>query len=705
MEKLEAKKRIELLKEKIKKLNYDYFVLDKSEVSESVRDSLKKELVELENRFPEFITEDSPTQRVGSVLSGKFKKIKHITAKKSLADVFSEKEIRDWYEKIRKLVSEDIEFLCELKLDGLNITLHYEKGRLVRAITRGNGVEGEEVTHTVKTIDIIPILLSKEIDLEVSGEVFLPKKSFDEINKKQEELGGKQYANVRNLAAGAIRQLDPKVAAERHLTADFYEIGQNNIKDIDGEDPDTQERVLKIFSTLNLPVENNYAKFKKIDEVIEFCVKWHQKRDMLPYEIDGIVIKVNSLNQQKIMGKTAKTPRYAVAYKFPAKQVTSKVLDIILQVGRTGAITPVAVMKPVLVAGSVVSRATLHNEDEISKKDIRIGDTVVIQKAGDVIPEVVESLKDMRSGSEESFIFPKLCPICGSEIYRKEDESVYRCPNTECEGRKKESFAHFVSKKGFDIDGLGEKVVRQLIDEGLIKKFADVFNLRKDNLMNLSLFKDKRADKLLDAIAAAKQIQIEKFIFSLGIRLMGETSSYDFAKYLLQNNPANKDFSIMNLIETVKNMSFEDLENIDGIGEKAAAYIIEYFNNEEKIYEMESLYNAGVILKTDNIKDNGKLLGKSFLITGSLISMTRNQAKEIIKKNGGKVLSGVSKDLDFLIVGDDPGSKLEKAEELGIKIISEEEFFQLLSSSMNSPPKISSASEAVFSEEISSIEE
>jgi len=695
MDTSEAKKRIDLLKEKIKKLNYDYFVLDKSEVSESVRDSLKKELVDLEKRFPELITEDSPTQRVGSALSGKFNKIKHLTEKKSLADVFSEEEIIEWYEKIKKLVPTDIEFICELKLDGLNITLHYEKGRLIRGVTRGNGIEGEEVTHTVKTIEAVPLILSKEVDLEISGEVFLPKKAFEEINKKQEKEGGKFFANVRNLAAGAIRQLDPKVAAERHLATDFYELGQNNLSNDDiGTNfvakPKTQEEVLETFKKLGLPTEHNYKKVKTIEEVVEFCKKWHEKRDSLPYEIDGIVIKVNSLEQQKVMGKTAKTPRYAIAYKFPAKQVTSKVLDIILQVGRTGAITPVAVMKPVLVAGSIVSRATLHNEDELNKKDIRIGDTVIIQKAGDVIPEVVESLKDMRTGIETPFVFPDTCPVCGSKIERKEDQSAYRCPNQDCEGRKKESFAHFVSKKGFDIEGFGEKVVAQLIEAGLVKTFADVFLLEKSALMNLELFKDKRADNVIDAIAKARDIKIEKFIFSLGIRLMGETSSYDFAKYIVQNREANGEFSILELIDAVRKMQFEDLENIDGIGEKAAAYIIEYFNDPEKVGTMESLHNAGVKLDTSNVLASGELSGKSFLITGSLNLMTRNQAKEFIKKHGGKVLSGVSKELDFLVVGDDPGSKLSKAQELGIKIISEEDLLHF-SSSINSPPKISMA--------------
>ena len=691
MNEQEAKKRIDLLKKKIKTLNYDYFVLDKSTVNESVRDSLKRELTELEQVFPRLITEDSPTQRVGSALSGKFEKIKHTTTKKSLADVFSAEEIKAWHKKIKKLVPDKIEFICEPKLDGLNITIHYHKGQFTQAITRGNGIEGEDVTHSAKTIEAIPLSISKPIDLEISGEIFLPKKQFERINKEQKSKDQKLYANVRNLAAGAIRQLDPKVAAERGLDVNFYEIGASSLT------PQTQEEVLKSFKDLGLPVEPNFHKTSSIDEVVNFCKKWEKKRDSLPYEIDGIVIKVNSLSQQKKMGKTAKTPRYAVAYKFPAQQVTSKVLDIILQVGRTGAVTPVAVMKPTLVAGSVVSRATLHNEDEINKKDIRIGDTVIMQKAGDVIPEVVESIKDLRTGKEKRFRFPYACPVCGEPIERKEGEAAYRCENQFCPAKQREGFSHFVSKKGFNIDGLGEKVVAQLLESGLIQDFADVFLLKKLDLMPLELFKDKRAENLVVSLEDASHIPIERFIFSLGIRLLGETSSYDFANYLLhhkkksekhlekieketdelklfeestpQNKSQQEDFSILDLIETVQSVKFEELENIDGVGEKVAAYIFEWFHDPDNTKLLEKFYKVGITLDTSNVGRIGKFTGKSFVLTGTLQDMTRDQAKEFIKQNGGKVLSSVSKDLDYLVVGENAGSKLKKAEELGVKVI------------------------------------
>jgi DNA ligase (NAD+) len=695
MKEQEAKKRIELLKQKIKQLNYDYFVLDKSTVAESVRDSLKRELIELEEAYPNLVTPDSPTQRVGSALSGKFKKIKHLTVKKSLADVFSGEEMGLWHDRIQKLVQGPIEFVCELKLDGLNITIHYEKGQFKRAITRGNGVEGEDVTHAVKTIEAVPLKLNKEVDLEISGEIFLPKKSFEKINKKQKESQGKIYANVRNLAAGAIRQLDPKVAAERGLDVNFYEVGKTNLSPA----PKTQSEILETFRELGLPTEPNFERTMKITDVIKFCKKWEKKRNSLPYEIDGIVIKVNNLDQQKKMGKTAKTPRYAIAYKFPAEEVTSKVLDIILQVGRTGAITPVAVMKPVTVAGSVVARATLHNEDEIQKKDIKIGDTVILRKAGDVIPEVVESIKDMRTGKEKSFRFPKTCPVCKEKIERKEGEAAYRCPNPNCEGKRKESFAHFVSKKGFNIEGLGGKVVNQLLEHSLIQDFADVFVLCKKDLMSLEMFKDKRADNLITAIESASNIAIERFIFSLGIRLMGETSSYDFAKYLISHKKHStktlektekeseeltlfeapkkitktpEEFSILDLIETVKAISFEHLENIDGVGDKAAAYIYEWFRDQKNIELLEKLYKAGVMLDISNINTKGEFTGLSFVVTGSLQNMTRDQAKDFIKHNGGKVLSSVTRELDYLVVGEKPGSKFKKAKELGIKTITEE---------------------------------
>lgn len=698
MELNEAKNRIEKLKEKIKDLNYKYFVLDKSEVKESVRDSLKRELIELEAKFPQFITKDSPTQRVGSVLSGRFEKIKHKTPKKSLSDVFSEEEIKEWEERIKKLVKEPIEFVCELKIDGLNITVQYNDGILTRALTRGNGLEGEDVTHTVKTIESIPLTLNKKIDLEVSGEVYMPKKSFEKLNEEQAKNGEEPFANPRNAAAGSIRQLDPKITKNRKLDMFFYHIDRANLQGIK-----TQEQALKYFKELGLKTCNGYEKFKTIGQVIEFCEKWGNKRKSLPYEIDGIVIKVNDFDLQKQMGVTAKAPRYAIAYKFPAEQVTSQILDIILSVGRTGAITPVAVLKPTFVAGSTISRATLHNEDEIEKKDIRIGDTVIIQKAGDVIPEVVEVMKDLRTGKEKKFKFPKVCPVCESEIVRKEGESAYRCTNKDCYAIFKESIFHFVSKKGFDIDGLGIKVVMQLIDNGLIKDPADIFTLKKEDFFSLNLFKDKRADNIINSIRKAKETTLDRFLFALGIRYLGEQSSYDFAKYIIahakksditlerikqevpqqslfdeEKTEKEEKFSILDMIFTIKSFSLEQIMNIEGVGQKIGEMLYSWFNSKQNERYLKKLYKVGVNLVTDHLKETGHLSGKSFVLTGTLQSLTRDQAKETIKKNGGKIHGTVTSDTNYVIAGESPGSKIKKAKELGIKIIFEEEFLELV---------------------------
>ncbi|MBI4235608.1 NAD-dependent DNA ligase LigA [Candidatus Peregrinibacteria bacterium] len=660
----EAKIRIELLRKKIRDLNYKYFILDQSEVDESVRDSLKKELIELEAKYPQLITPDSPTQRVGAPLSARFAKIKHTTAKKSLSDVFSEEEILEWHERISKLTSDKIEFVTELKIDGLNITVQYENGVYMRAITRGDGVFGEDVTHTVKTIQSIPLKLNEEVDIEASGEVFMPKKSFQKLNEE-----GGDFANPRNAAAGSVRQLDPQVAASRNLDMFFYHIDKNSLKEIK-----SQEGALLTLQKLGLKVCPHFKKHDTIESVIKFCHQWQEKRDELPYEIDGIVIKVNDFKAQGKMGFTAKSPRYAVAYKFPASKVSTQILDVIFQVGRLGTITPVAVMKPTFVAGSTVSRATLHNEDEINKKDIRILDTVIIQKAGDVIPEVVEVLKDLRTGNEQKIHFPKKCPVCGHDILRMTGESAYRCTNKNCYAQELEKMIHFTSKKGFDIDGLGEKVVIQLIDEGLIQSPVDIFHLKKEDLLTLELFKDRRADNLLIAIEKAKKITLDRFLFALGIRYLGEQASFDLAKFTVSHTQDKENFNILTFLKTVTAFTLEEIKNIDGIGDKSGEMIFNWFNDEKNQKLLRDLHEAGIQLDIESLKTEGKLQNKSFVLTGTLNSITRDQAKALIKKHGGKIHSTVTKDTDFLVVGDSPGSKLKKSLALGISAISEEEF-------------------------------
>ena len=700
MDKKEAKKRILKLRDEIRKRNYEYFVLDKSVVSEAVRDSLKKELIKLESQFPEFITKDSPTQRVGSALSGKLPKIKHITVKKSLQDVFSDEELLKWEERIQKLVpGQKIEYLCEVKIDGLNITLRYKKGRLDKAVTRGNGKIGEDVTHTIKTLESIPLKLREEVDLEVSGEVFMPKKSLEKVNKEQKKVGKELFANCRNAAAGSIRQLNPKIAAGRKLDLFLYEIGKNNIK----EKLETQEEVLEKFKDLGLRVSDQYKKVKNIKGVIDFYHHIQKIRSKLPYDIDGLVIKVNSKKQQEKMGFTAKFPRGQAAFKFPAEQSTSRVLGITVQVGRTGALTPVAELEPTLVAGSTISRATLHNEDEINKKDVRIGDTVIIQKAGDVIPEVVEVMKNLRTGKEKKFKFPHKCPICGAKAHREKGESAWRCTNTNCDAREIEKIIHFVGKHGFDIDGLGEKVVVQLVNNKLIKDPADIFTLTAEDFYKLELFKEKRTQNLITAIGKARKIPIDRFLFALGIRYLGEQTCHDFAKYILMHKKKSsekikrlkkektaqmsllsekieekpKGFTILDLIESAKAIDLEDLVNLDGIGKVVGESIHKWFREAKNLNYLKKLYKVGVDLKEIKISGKQKLSGKSFVITGSLENLTRDQAKTLIKDNGGKVLSSVSVKTDYLVAGEKPGSKLKKAEKLGVKVIGEKQLFKM----------------------------
>lgn len=680
MNKEEAKNRIELLREKIKKLNYQYFVLDREEVPESVRDSLKKELREMEEQFPEFITPDSPTQRVGSALSGRFEKVAHLTPKKSLQDVFSEEEFRDWIERIRKLAPEKkITYIAELKIDGLNITLHYEKGILKRAITRGDGIHGEDVTHTVRTIESVPLSLNETIDLEISGEVYMSRKAFEKMNEEQEKKGEELFANPRNAAAGTVRQLDPKVAAKRELDALFYELGKNSLK----EQPETQEEVLKTFQKLGLKVSKEYHVFHNPEDVIEHVDKMAKKREKLPFDIDGTVVKVNEKKLWPELGFTAKAPRYAIAYKFPAEKVSTQILDIRVQVGRTGALTPVAIMKPTLVAGTIVERATLHNEDEMRKKDIRIGDHVIIHKAGEIIPEVVEVLKDLRTGKEKIFHFPKECPVCGGKVVRKEGEAAHRCINQDCPARTIERYLHFVSRTAMNIEGLGDKIIEQLVDADLISDPADIYKLKKEDFLTLPLFKDKKAENLLTAIEKSKEVTLDRFIYALGIRYLGEQSSADFATYVLHkaaelhHEKELKHLTLLDLIRIAEHLSIEELTNIEGVGKKVAQAIYEYFHDRKNLELIGKFHEVGIKIILQKAAKKTPIFGKNFVITGTLAGITRDQAKEKIKSLGGRVQSSVGKDTDYLVCGEEPGSKLEKAKKLGTKILTEKEFLDL----------------------------
>jgi len=663
MDKLEAAKRIDKLKEKIKKINHSYFVLDKGDVEESVRDSLKRELINLETEFPDLITPDSPTQRVGSALSGRFDKIEHKSRKWSLQDCFSFDEIKAWKERIQKFIPDaKFKYMCELKIDGLNVTLWYKNGEYFKAITRGDGKVGENVTHTVKTIKSVPLTLKDEVDIEVSGEIFLPKAAFAKISE--------EFANPRNAAAGTVRQLDPQVAADRELDLFFYTIGANTLD----QPPKSQSEVTKKLMDLGFRVNRENRLFDSLGEVMDFCKHWTEHRDDLPLEIDGVVVKVDSKAHQDEIGYTAKFPRFYAAYKFPAEQVSTRIIDIHIQVGRTGALTPVATLESVLVAGSTVARATLHNIDEIGRKDVRIGDTVIIQKAGDIIPEVVEVLTDLRIGSEKKFKFPTTCPICNSEIYRNEGEVNFYCGNINCYAQQAERIKHFVSRHAFNLDGMGDKIVYQLIDAELIEDPADIFSLKRDELLALELFKEKRSDNLIESIEKSKKVSPGSFIFALGIRFIGQQTAEILSREIASKIKGSK---VEDLVNAMNEISLEELENIEGFGEKVAESLYEYFHNEDSLQLLYKLNTAGIDIQWSKTTTEGRFSGMSFVFTGSMEALSRPDAGRLVKEEGGMVASSVSKNTSYVVAGDNPGSKYDKAKRLEVEILTEKDFLEM----------------------------
>lgn len=681
----EARKRIEKLKEFLKKWNYEYFIENKAGISEAARDQMKRELSQLEEQYPEFITPDSPTQRVGAPLDSRLEKVRHIHKRQSLDDVFTVEEIEEWQKRIQKILPNALfEYVTELKIDGLNITLWYEKGRFMRALTRGDGVMGEDVTHTIRTINEIPLELHEPITAEISGEVYMSKKAFEVLKNNE------GFVNPRNAAAGSVRQLDPKVAAERNLSVFVYQMQMRDLSTpptstlplssarddrMGGMTDANQDQVLTALKHLGFPTEPHWKKHENLDSVKQFFDHWHKKRETLPYEIDGVVIKVNSKEQQDRLGSTAKTPRWAVAYKFPASQSTSVVLDIVVQVGRTGAITPVAELRPAFVAGSTIARATLHNEDELKRKDVRIGDTVVIQKAGDVIPEVVSVITSMRTGKEEVFVFPRKCPVCKTALIKPEGEAITRCSNEHCPARSREELYHFVSKKAFDIEALGEKIIDQMVDRGLVMSRADFFKLKYDDIYSLELFEKKRTENLLQAIEHAKSIALSRFLYSLSIRNIGEKTAHDLSQELHQHH-AFTGMTPKELLElmTKNNDVLEKLDSVEGIGPKVMASIREWFADSRHHELLAKLGDYGVkILKEEFATEYSKeITGKTFVITGSFQQFSREELKNVILKKGGKVSAAVSAKTDVVLAGTDPGSKLKKAKELGIDIWDED---------------------------------
>jgi DNA ligase (NAD+) len=656
-----AEARIKELQNLLNQYNYEYHVLDKPSIPDAEYDRLLKELVLLEEQFPALKTTDSPTVRVGGAVLDSFKKVEHRTPMLSLGNAFNETDLRDFDRRIRQVVGDDISYVCELKIDGLAVSLRYEEGQFIQGSTRGDGSIGEDITANLKTIRSIPLRLSEPVTLEVRGEAFMSKKSFEALNAIKEEKGEELAANPRNAAAGSLRQLDPKIAASRNLDVYFY-----SIADVGETGVASHSQGLDYLDKLGFKTNQERRKFASIEEVIEFVQGWVEKRPHLPYEIDGMVIKVDSLDQQIELGTTAKSPRWAIAYKFPAEEVVTKLVDIELSVGRTGVVTPTAILEPVKVAGTTVQRASLHNEDLIREKDIKIGDFVVIKKAGDIIPEVVTVLPERRTGEEKEFHMPTHCPECESELVRLEEEVALRCINPKCPAQIREGLIHFVSRDAMNIDGLGEKVISQLFQEKLIEDVADLYKLTKEQLLSLERMGEKSATNLLSAIDSSKQNSLEKLLFGLGIRHVGAKA----AKTLAQQ------------FETMERLSAatkEELTAINEIGDKMADSIVTYFENEEvheliaelKSYEVNMDYKGPKLV---SITDSDSFFaGKTVVLTGKYEQLSRNEAKDKLEALGAKVAGSVSKKTDLVIAGEDAGSKLTKAQELGIEIWSEEQ--------------------------------
>lgn len=661
-----AEKKAKDLQNLLNQYAYEYYVLDQPSVPDAEYDRLLRELIEIEEQFPELQTPDSPTQRVGGNILTMFNKVQHAIPMLSLGNAFDEQDLRDFDRRVRQGVGEDVAYVCELKIDGLAVSLIYEDGLLVRGATRGDGTTGEDITSNLKTIRSLPIRLKEAVSLEVRGEAFMPKKSFEALNKARKEREEEPFANPRNAAAGSLRQLDPKIAASRNLDVFLYgiaNVGDTGIR--------AHSEGLDYLEKLGFKANKERRKVDSIEGVIEYVNSWVEKRPDLPYDIDGIVIKVDSLDQQAELGTTAKSPRWAIAYKFPAEEVVTTLKEIELSVGRTGVVTPTAILEPVQVAGTTVGRASLHNEDLIREKDIKIGDKVVIKKAGDIIPEVVNVLAEQRTGDEVEFQMPTECPECDSELVRIEGEVALRCINPKCPAQIREGLIHFVSRDAMNIDGLGERVVSQLFAQELIKDVADIYKLTREQLLALERMGEKSVNNLLSAIEVTKDNSLEKLLFGLGIRLVGAKA----AKTLSQ------EFDTM---DKLMQASKDELTAINEIGDKMADSIVTYFENDEVKQLVSELKAVGVNMEYKGPKkvtaedSDSFFAGKTIVLTGKLEQMGRNEAKEKIEALGGNVSGSVSKKTDLVIAGEDAGSKLTKAESLGIEVWNEERMLEEL---------------------------
>lgn len=661
------KERILELRKILNQANYDYYVLENPTLSDYEFDALMRELIELEAKYPECYDSNSPSLRVGGEVVSEFNTIVHKRKMLSLGNVFNADELEEFDARIKEILqtNEEIEYMCELKIDGLAMSIEYVDGKMNYAATRGNGVEGEEVTHNIKTIKSIPLNIDEKRTMEVRGEVYMPKKSFHKLNDERMLKGEGLFANPRNAASGSVRQLDSKIAASRGLDMFMY-----TYVDCEQFGIYKQSDALDALEKLGFKTNPERKICKGIKEVIKYIEKYTEKRDSLAYEIDGIVIKVNNIKLHEFIGYTMKVPKWAIAYKFPAKEVKTKLKDIIFTVGRTGKITPNAVLEPVFVAGSTVSRATLHNEDFVLSKDIRIGDNVMIRKAGDVIPEVVRPVVEDRTGEERRFYMTDICPICGSKVERKNDEAAHYCTNEHCPAKKIESIIHFASKEAMNIEGLGDKVIEDLYNLKFIKDVTDIYYLdsHAHELIEIDGYGKKSIENMMNAIEKSKSNSLEKLLFALGIDEVGAKTSRILAKRY-------------NDIDTLMNATKEELVAIKDIGEIMANSIFNYFHNERNIKLINELKNIGINTKYLSNNANYKetaFKNKNVLVTGTLASYKRDEVKELLDNLGANVVSSVSKNLDYLIVGTDPGSKLEKAQKLGITILDENEFLDLL---------------------------
>ncbi|MGY6208744.1 NAD-dependent DNA ligase LigA [Cytobacillus firmus] len=661
-----AEKKVKDLHNLLNQYNYEYHVLDQPSVPDAEYDRLMRELIELEEQFPELKTEDSPTQRVGGEILDMFEKVEHQSQMLSLGNAFNEQDLRDFDRRVRQGAGENVSYVCELKIDGLAVSLRYEDGLFILGATRGDGSIGENITANLKTIRSIPLRLKENVTMEVRGEAFMPRRSFEKLNKAKEENGEEPFANPRNAAAGSLRQLDPRLAAKRNLDIFVYGIANAGNTGIV-----SHSEGLDFLDSLGFKTNKERKRCESIEEVIEYVQGWTHKRPDLSYDIDGIVIKVDSLEEQEQLGATAKSPRWAIAYKFPAEEVVTTLRDIELSVGRTGVVTPTALLEPVRVAGTTVQRASLHNEDLIREKDIKIGDQVVVKKAGDIIPEVVNVLADRRTGEEQDFNMPTHCPECESELVRLDDEVALRCINPKCPAQIREGLIHFVSRNAMNIDGLGEKVISQLFAENLIKDVADIYKLTYEQLIQLERMGEKSVNNLLQAIQNSKGNSLEKLLFGLGIRHVGAKA----AKTLAQ------EFSHM---EALEKASRDDLTAINEIGEKMADSIVSFFEQEEAHELIAELKAAGVNMAYNGPKpvsaesSDSFFAGKTVVLTGKLEIMSRNEAKDKIEALGGKVSGSVSKKTDVVIAGEEAGSKLTKAQELGVEVWNEERLVEEL---------------------------